>query len=382
MRRPEPDFAGAPRADGRGAARAARDLGPARPRGDGDGAARGVHRRRRPQARLRGHPHPDRLGPDDLAAVHGRAHLRGGRRPAGRPRARRRHRLGLPGGRARRAGGARCTRSSACASSPSAPAGSSTRPATSACRSTSATARSATPSTRRSTRSPSRPRRPSCPQSLYDQLVAGRPARHPGRRPPRPAARGRRQEPGRARGRALGRVPLRPAGGRGGLLSRFRAAGAEGMPPAGCGLFSGPARSSAGPSSSVTCGSASRSMRSSTGHSPAWSGSTSAAATRRTASCPTPRARCWRIGSPSSPRSCSSRGSSTSIEPAGARLSGPARRGRRRPGEANGDARGSPHRSARRGADDRRGRAARRGGGRSRTRASRSGTMLSAPPSN
>ena len=128
MRRPEPDFAGAPRADGGGAARAARDLGPARPRGDGDGAARGVHRRRRPQARLRGHPRPDRLGPDDLAAVHGRAHLRGGRGPAGPPRARRRHRLGLPGRRARRARRARCTRSSGCASSPSARARSSTRP--------------------------------------------------------------------------------------------------------------------------------------------------------------------------------------------------------------------------------------------------------------
>ena len=73
---------------------------------------------------LRGRAYDDEAlpigaGQTDLAAVHRRAHLPGPRARGRRARARRRHRLGLPGRGARRARGARCTRSSGSRSSPS-----------------------------------------------------------------------------------------------------------------------------------------------------------------------------------------------------------------------------------------------------------------------
>ena len=56
-------------------------------------------------SRLRGQCAPDRQRPDDLAALHGRDDLLAARAHRRRARARRRHGVRLPGGRARRAGG-------------------------------------------------------------------------------------------------------------------------------------------------------------------------------------------------------------------------------------------------------------------------------------
>ena len=224
---------------------------------------------------------------------------------------------------------------------------------------------------------------PELPQSLYDQLVPRRPARHPGRRPPRPAPRGRRHEPGGPCGRALGRVPLRPAGGRGGLLSRFRRPGAGaclgGMRPL---LRTGSLVGRPVVIGDVRLGVAVDALLRPC---PRPAGRARRPLPRRGAPLPAlPRLRgAARTGSPSSPRSCSSTGSSTSTASA---ASTPLRRCAARPSPSRGEERGrSPTCSSDRRASvvrHRRRRAARRDGARARTRTSSSGTTLSAPRSN
>ncbi len=76
-----------------------------RARRDGARPARAVRSRGTRGARVRRRCASDRLGPDDLAAVHGRAHLQRARASRRRARARRRHRFRLPGRGARRARG-------------------------------------------------------------------------------------------------------------------------------------------------------------------------------------------------------------------------------------------------------------------------------------
>ena len=77
----------------------------ARARGDGARSARALRAGGAARPRLRRRRAADRRRADDLAAVHGRAHLRRARPARRRACARRRHGLGLPGRRARRAGG-------------------------------------------------------------------------------------------------------------------------------------------------------------------------------------------------------------------------------------------------------------------------------------
>ena len=134
----------------------------ARARRDGARSAGALRPRAVPRPGLRRRGAPDRRGPDDLAAVHGRADLRDARTARRRAGARRRHRLRLPGRRARRARRRGAHDRAASRRSPSARARRSPPPATSGSSSTSATGRSAPRSTRRSARSPSPRPRPSC----------------------------------------------------------------------------------------------------------------------------------------------------------------------------------------------------------------------------
>ena len=119
-----------------------------------------------------------------------------------RARARRRHRLGLPGGRARRARrrGAPIERLPELAERGARPRGRRLRPRR---RCTSATARSALPSTRRSAASPSPPRRPRC---------RSRSSSSSSRAPPRlPSAARRSALASNGRRGPFAPVPLRPA---------------------------------------------------------------------------------------------------------------------------------------------------------------------------
>ena len=144
-------------------------------------------------------------------------HLRGARAARGRARARRRHRVRLPGCGARRAGRPRCTRSSGCRRSPSARARRSSPPATTASRCTSATGRSGLPEHAPFARDRGRRRGARGAAVAVRAARARRPARRPGRRPLRPGAAGRRAQPGRAGRAPLRPLPLRPARRRGGL---------------------------------------------------------------------------------------------------------------------------------------------------------------------
>ncbi len=134
-------------------------------------------------ARVRGRGATDRLRPDHLPAVHGRAHLRGARAHGLGARARRRYRLRLPGRRARRAR----RRGGHDRAHPGArrrgEAGAGGGPATRTSRCASGTARSACPTARRSRRSRSRRRRPTSPRrSTSSSSPAGRMAIPVGRR--------------------------------------------------------------------------------------------------------------------------------------------------------------------------------------------------------
>ncbi len=130
---------------------------------------------------------------------------------------------GLPGRRARRAGGGGASRSSAL------PALAERRAerrsplrATSASTSTSATARSALPDARALRgRSPSPPPRPSVPAALYEQLEPGGRLVAPGRQPRGQELQLVVRSPEGPAVLRLGAVPLRPARRRGGL-SRLR----------------------------------------------------------------------------------------------------------------------------------------------------------------
>ena len=119
-------------------------------------------------------PARDRLRPDDLAAVHGRADRPGGRRAPGRPRARRRLRLRLRGGGPRRARRGRSTRSSGSRRLPTRRAAALEAAGYGAtCTSTSATGRSACPRRRPIDAIIVAAAAPGLPEALYDQLVPG-----------------------------------------------------------------------------------------------------------------------------------------------------------------------------------------------------------------
>ena len=93
--------------DGRAPAAPSWELRRTGARRDVSGPTRAFRSRGASSSRLRGRCSPDRKWADDLAALHGRDDLPVAGAHRRRARARRRHRLRLPGGRARRAGGAR-----------------------------------------------------------------------------------------------------------------------------------------------------------------------------------------------------------------------------------------------------------------------------------
>ena len=194
----------------------------ARARGDGTRAARALRPRGRGESAYADAALPIGHEPDDLAAVHGRAHLRG-LALTGRERV-----LDVGTGSGYQAAvlaelARKCTRSSGSPSSPSGaeePRGRRVRARRGPRR-----RRLGRParSTRRSTRSPSPPPRPSCPQPLYDQLEPRGRLVVPVGGPLGPAPRAHRPQPGGARGRPLGAVPLRAARRRGRLRGVKRA---------------------------------------------------------------------------------------------------------------------------------------------------------------
>ena len=169
----------------------------------------------RPGVRRRGPC--DRARPDDLAAVHGRAHLRGARAARRRARARRRHRVRLPGRRAGRAGGGGAHDRARARSSPSRRARHSPRRATTGSSVHVGDGTLGLPEHAPYTGIAVAAAAPELPQTLYEQLEPRGRLVVPVGRLGRQELAGRRAEPRGAGRRPLRALPLRPARGRGGL---------------------------------------------------------------------------------------------------------------------------------------------------------------------